>query len=188
MSTGSKTKKQTQPLPPPLENAQVPKIVGPVCLVSVLLEVNPRWDAINPSHVGAPCGIRHSLQVLRSTEHDNRRQVQFLIELVESEKAQSPNSYLGRFIEVVDVEFPDKAELTPAVQDQAAAWFTANILIGSARAHLDLMTALGPHPRVTLAPVNQRELIGRARVSLTDGDQTVPMFDEERASKATLNK
>lgn len=175
-------------LPPKLDKETAPRIVGSPCLASTKIEANYKWDIENKAHLGAPCGARFGLQILRMPTHENLRQVQFQIDLLEHPGAAVPNSYLGSLIEFVNVEFPKPEGLTADIMDQAAAWVSTNMLVGVARAHLDLITAIGPFPRVTLSPVSQQAVVAGARVIKAVESSPEPLYPSAEKKSPAAEK
>ena len=172
------------PQPPSLTAETAPTIEGAVCLVDIALQANVLYNPGDPVHLASPCGVKYGLHVVRHEESNDRRQVQFQLELIPTKTHKNPNSYLGHLVETIDVVFPRPEEVSEEDKDRAAVWLATHILIGSMRAHLDLLTGIGPYPRVTLSPVQPVPLILNA-VLVHPTNPPVRLYPAQQLTEAT---
>lgn len=165
--------------PPSLSPEQRPTLDG-LFLAKVDLAINEGWTP-QLEEAGKPTiQVKYALRVFR-TPGAGRRQVHLACELSRRDE-NIPGSYKGSMLVVADVDFP-LPDKTPAEEmDQASAWFAVNSLVGAARAYLDMLTSLGPHPRVLLSPISAPSLVYKAMVQRVANEPASALYAAEAAT------
>jgi hypothetical protein len=155
-----------------------------IFLEEVSLKANADFD---PDKGEGGFGVGFGFCVMRTKENPLRRQVHLRLGVLMLEDSDL-TPYSGD-IQVFTQVTVDR-DVGAAEIDLAVAWAAVSALVGSVRTHLDALTAIGPHPRLNLSPVNAERVLREASVVGVDGKAIYRLVDgpKARPSEAKRNR
>jgi len=145
-------------------------------LVGIAIEANTDFDGQKSS---ARFSASWSLAVIRNTSLDLIRQVHLRADL--KAVGDNPLPYSGHIQGMAEILFQRQEDAD--LLDQSAAWNAVSPLVGFVRTHLDGITAIGPHPRLLIGPVNIQKLLSGA-AKFDGAGEHVALFPDDISAGA----